>query len=226
MGYNDPRMARICERELEDYAGLDHFSVHSTAQKEGIFRLRYQAYHSDGLIRENAEGRLSDSQDNDPDSSIFGITRGGRLVSTIRLALITKDRKAAMTYSLFKKRLDPILGRGETIADVSRMAVSCDDKAIRRQVILYTLKIADVFFAATRANYGTIVARHSHWPFYRRYGFDLVEGPFNYPEALTPLSLMMIDLTKIHDRNSFFASTARPGSPNEKRRTISQVDPR
>ena len=194
MGYSETKLESLVSKRLETFGGLDHFVARSPRQKEAIFKLRYNAYHGEGLIEGSHEGSLSDWQDDESSSSIYGVTLHGCLVSTLRLSVMSKERQNCVTYSMFKNHLDPILDRGERLIDGSRLAVKCDDSALRRRIVVYTLGLAARLSSSLGANYGTMIARHSHAPFYKRFGFKVESGPFEYPEALTPLTLMMIDL--------------------------------
>jgi hypothetical protein len=196
LAHNDRKLASLVSRALQKSAGFEHFLASTPTERNAVFRLRYDAYHAQGLIRARAKASLSDWQDFESSTAIYGITLHGTLVSTIRLSLISKSQKACATYSMFQDCLDPLLDGGRTILDGSRLAVSCGDSAARRCVAMYTLSLAASISVSVGADLGTIIARHSHVPFYERYGFDLVRGPFSYHEALTPLSLMMIDLAR------------------------------
>lgn len=215
MGYNDPRMkislnaANICTKELNEYRGLDHFLARTLAQRDAIFKLRYEAYLEEGHIDEINEARLSDEFDLLPETSIYGITLDEKLIASIRLNLIGTQRKASIVYETFPDYLDPIIDHGEKIVGVSRLAVRCKNKTERKDTILYTLKLADVFFNVSNADRVAITVRESHIPFYKRYGFDLISEPRFYPETSTPLNLMMMDLRK-SARDLASASKFRP----------------
>jgi hypothetical protein len=175
---------------------LDHFPIETAVDRRRAYRLRYDAFTRDGLIRENASGTLSDWQDEDPRSTNYGVTLGGRLVATIRLCLITATLRDCMTYKEFQEVIDPILERNVSIADGSRLAVLCDDVATRRRILVYTLGLAVGYAKKHGAGRGMMLARHRHASFYERCGFEQVRGPFSYEESLVPLSLMMIRMSK------------------------------
>ncbi|CUH21196.1 hypothetical protein JSE7799_00543 [Jannaschia seosinensis] len=193
MGYSDTKLNFLVSKRLGESRGFDHFLARTPAQREAIFKLRYDAYYSQGLIYGNDESSLSDWQDDEKTSLIYGITLHGRLVSTIRLSVISRTQKACLTYSMFKNHCDSIVDKGESILDGSRLAVNCSS-ALRRSVILYTLSLTAACSVSVNATWGSIIARHRHAPFYERYGFDLVIGPFTYPGARASTSLMMIEL--------------------------------
>ena len=194
MGYSDTKLAALVSKNMDEPRDLDHFVARTPAQREAIYRLRYDAYCNFGHIGEDEGASLSDEFDNGPGSSIFGVTLKGKLVSTIRLGVLSRRQKASIIYEVFKDHLDPIIANGEKIAHGSRLAVRCSDNTVRRSVILYTLGLTATFAASVGAEHGAITVRESHVPFYRRYGFDLVSGPRLYHETHTPLNLMMINL--------------------------------
>ncbi len=194
MGYSDSKLTSLVSKGFNKARGFDHFLARTPSQREDIFKLRYDAYYSQGLIYGNDKASLSDWQDEERSSSIYGITLYEKLVSTIRLSTISREHKACLTYSMFKDHCDPVIDEGGKILDGSRLAVNCSNSALRRSVILYTLSLTAAFSISVRASRGSIIARHSHVPFYERYGFYHVSGPFTYPGARASTSLMMIRL--------------------------------
>lgn len=218
MGYHDSALAPLASKRFGDPRGLAHFVARTPSQREAVFRLRYEAYHDLGHICGNDEGSLSDEYDHVPGSSIYGVTMDGVLVSTIRLGVLSGSETSSITYDVFKDYLDPILTGGETIAHGSRLATRCADAAARRNAVLYTLSLAAIYSAKMRADRGAIIVRESHVPFYRRHGFELVDGPRFYHETRTPLSLMMIGLRAQRLMTSAFLahqSTPAQGSLGE-----------
>jgi hypothetical protein len=189
-------------------SSLQHFPVTTAAERRKIFKLRYDAFTRDGLIRENPYGSLSDWQDDDPATTTYGVTLKGKLVATIRLCMVGAEARDCMTHAEFAEIIDPILERGETIADGSRLAVLCDDPATRRRVLVYTLGIAVGYAREHGANLGMMLARHQHASFYERCGFEQIFGPCAYEESLVPLTLMMIRLPKPEGQLCTAASAA------------------
>lgn len=214
MGLHDSAMSTLAAKRFGDPRGLDHFLAQTAAQREAIYRLRYEAYYDFGHISGNDQGSLSDEYDYAPGASIFGVTYNGELVSTIRLGLLSSAKKSSITYEVFKDYLDPILESGETIAHGSRLATRGADGAARRNAVLYTLSLAASFSASMQADRGAIIVRESHVPFYRRHGFELVDGPRCYHETRTPLSLMMIGLRAQRMMSAaFLGNTPAPAHP-------------
>lgn len=196
MGYTDSRLATLVSEGLHSSRRIEHFLVRTPSEREAIYRLRYEAYHEVGHVGEMEAGSLSDEYDHKGSPSIFGITLDGNLVSTIRLGRINKKQRSSITYEVFKDHLEPLIQGGETIAHGSRLAVRCSNSAARRAVILYTLSLASAFSASVQADRGAMIVREGHVQFYKRYGFDRISGPRSYHETRTPLSLMMINLSK------------------------------
>ncbi|WOI58334.1 N-acyl amino acid synthase FeeM domain-containing protein [Palleronia sp. LCG004] len=194
MGYDAFNLSLLGYNRTTGSSDIDHFVAETPSQKEAIYRFRYDAYAKCDLIRQSLSASLSDWQDDEPDTVIYGINLQGRLAGTIRLTPLRADQKACATYEMFGDALDPILEAGGTIADGSRLAVACEDPKTRRRVLMYALGIAMDFARHHCASHGAIIARHRHAPFYERYGFQSISGPFDYAEALTPLCLMIAPL--------------------------------
>lgn len=197
MGYNDTRIAALVSNSFDQSRGLDHFLARTPRQREEIFRLRYEAYRRKDLIAKNPTGSLHDQYDSiEAGASIFGVTLFGELVATIRLSLLSRANRCSATFSAFKDYLEPLVEKGKSIADGSRLAVQCGDRIARRNIILYTLSLALLYSKDLNADFGAICVRESHVSFYNRYGFELVSGPRPYKAMLAPQSLMVIPLEK------------------------------
>ena len=53
MGYYDTRIATLASSKAYDFLGLDHFLAQTPAQREAIYKLRYDAYCAEGLIHKD-----------------------------------------------------------------------------------------------------------------------------------------------------------------------------
>jgi hypothetical protein len=79
------QVARLLDR-------IEYRRADSAAQREAIFRLRYQAYMRDGTIAPSAEEMFSDPYDERGNVYLFGLYLDGVLASSLRLHVGSADR--------------------------------------------------------------------------------------------------------------------------------------
>src|SRR5258705_10006537 len=86
--------------EIADFRRAD-----TDEEREAIFRLRYRAYVAEGGIRPGFEKRFTDAYDELGNAWIFGIHIHGRLMSSIRLHIATKEFPEAPSLAVFPEYL-------------------------------------------------------------------------------------------------------------------------
>src|SRR5262245_65973854 len=91
---------------------VDYRRIATAEEKDAVFRLRYQAYMREGAIAPNASETFSDSLDNSPNVSIFGVYLDGKLASSIRLHVATPACGELPALNVFAYTLGPHLAAG------------------------------------------------------------------------------------------------------------------
>lgn len=185
-------------------------------EKEEIYRLRYRAYLKEGAIQPNAEEMIRDRFDDAPNSWIFGIYFEGRLSSSIRISVATKDFPATPAVDAFPDLLGPELAKGKLIVDPNRFVADPNlDKRIPELPYL-TVRLGYVACGYFEADIGTATVRKEHQAFYRRVFLqNPLCDPRPYPSLIKPLSLMAADYPavreRIFQRYPYFRSTKAEG---------------
>jgi len=180
---------------------------------EAVYRLRYKAFHSHGLLDPIVEQKLSDRLDETRNCYCFGVFMDNELVSTVRLHYLTRETPEAPIMTVFGDRLLMRLARGETFIDPSRLAIDPQMSSINRALPYVTLRlavIANTFFNATSC---ISMIREEHTAFYHRiFGSVQVGEPRLYPPFTMPIyfyeSRCDINMTPTLQRFPFFQSTA------------------
>jgi hypothetical protein len=171
------------------------------AEREAIFRLRYEAYLSEGNILPNFEKRLTDHHDDLGNAWIFGVYLHGKLVSSIRLHVATKDFPDMPSLEVFPDYLLPELEAGNTIIDPTRLAVDRIAMHEHPHLVYVTLRLGWVAAEYFQANAVLAAVRTEHQAFYRRvFGHRPVRPARSYPMLNKPISLMVLDYFKQRDR--------------------------
>lgn len=195
-------------RETSVGSDLVYRAAISENDREEIFRLRYDSYLSAGLIEPRPDRRLTDEYDSLPGNVLIGVRRRGELVSTLRLSLLSQDRRNSATYSAFSDILAPILEQGKRIIDGSRLAVKTSLVG-RRDLHLRTLRLAVIGADSFAADVGVAAIRPSHLAFYRKFGrFHVAASPRRYVMMRHPQMLVSVDYgcrkTEIARRSTLF----------------------
>src|SRR4030081_8202 len=82
---------------------LDHvdYRVAGTPEeKEKIYNLRYRAYLREGAIQPSSDERVTDQYDHAPNAWTFGVYFHGELYSSIRVSVLTPERRGGTPLAL------------------------------------------------------------------------------------------------------------------------------
>lgn len=180
---------------------------------EAVYRLRYKAFHTHGLLDTIVEQKLSDDLDEAGNCYCFGVFMDDELVSTVRLHHLTAETPQAPIMTVFGDRLLPRLARGESFIDPSRLAIDPQMSSLNRALPYVTLRlavIANTYFGATSC---VSMIREEHTAFYHRiFGSVQVGEPRLYPPFTMPIflyeSVCALNMAPTLRRFPFFNSTA------------------
>ncbi len=200
------------ERTFDLLERVDYRLALTDAQKDQIYRLRYEAYLREGAIAASFARRLSDRFDDLDNTFIFGVYVDDQLASSIRLSISSPAYPDLPAVTVFPDVLEAELSAGRTIVDPTRFVV---DQAMGRlypELPYVTTRIgwmAGEFFGADMI---LATVRREHQAFYHRvFGHELVCDERPYPTLIKPLSLMTLDYfamkARVHHRYPFFRST-------------------
>src|SRR5215470_8223524 len=107
-------------RSIDPLEHVDYRRADTPAEKDEIYRLRYRAYLREGAILPSESGRISDRYDDLPNTFIFGIHVRGKLLSSIRVSVLTSQCRESPSAAMFPDLLHPELDRGKNIIDPTR----------------------------------------------------------------------------------------------------------
>ncbi|HET7716935.1 MAG TPA: hypothetical protein VFK86_15035 [Bauldia sp.] len=197
-------------------------------EREAIFQLRYRAYVEENAIRPNPEQRFTDPYDETDNAWIFGVYINDELASSIRLHVATDEFPEMPSLDVFGDYLRPLLSAGQIIIDPTRHVVDRRMQQRYPHLVYLTMRLgwiagdyfgSDIILAAVRAE---------HQAFYRRvFGHRLVAPARKYPLLEKPISLMVLDFPRAHERvytrYPFFRSTYVERRALFQRLSVSQV---
>lgn len=187
--------------------------METAAHLDAIDHLRYQAYLKEGAIEPNDDERLVDAFDRLENAYVFGVYIDGELASAVRLHLLRNPGQNSPALETFPDALLPLLRAGETILDPNRFVAHPAMARLYPELPFITLRPAYMASAHFQPSKVTATCRAEHQAFYVRHMFaSVLCKPRPYPTLIKPLSLMLIDFAKNHqrilDRNPYWESSA------------------
>ncbi|ODT72805.1 MAG: hypothetical protein ABS75_02255 [Pelagibacterium sp. SCN 63-23] len=178
-----------------------------------IYKLRYRAYTREGFMDHNPEEICIDDLDETANGMSFGIYIDGRLVSSLRLHLLTAEHRQSPSMKVFPDVLGPMLDRGMTFIDPSRFTADHEASLAYPAMPFLTLRVAAMASVHFGVDQCLALVRPEHGPFYRRvFGSEQLADTRSYPGLYFPVALFgaSVDVirTRVAQRFPFFLSAA------------------
>jgi N-acyl-L-homoserine lactone synthetase len=191
---------------------VDYRLALTDADREDIFRLRYEAYLREGVVVPSFARRTSDRYDDLDNSWIFGVYLDGELASSIRLTVATAAFPELPAMGVFSDLLDPHLRAGQTIIDPTRFVADAAMKRRFPKLHFVTIRIALMAAEFFRSDMLLATVRTEHQAFYNRtLGHTVMAEARPYPGLTKPISIMSLDYLaakrEVERRYPFFHST-------------------
>lgn len=191
---------------------IDYRLADSEEERDAIFRLRYQAYLAEGNIAPNASGRFTDAYDDTDNAWIFGLYLDGKLASSIRLHIASKENPEFPSYKVFSDLMRPELDAGKVIIDPTRFATDRTFSRLYPGLPYVTLRLCWLAAEHFHAEHFLVAIRTEHQAFYKRvFNHRLICDARPYPLLDKPISLMTVNQAEVadqvHRRYPFFRST-------------------
>jgi hypothetical protein len=199
------RVLRLLER-------VEHRVARAPAEREAVFRLRFEAYQKIGVFPRSDGDRLYDPRyDDAPNAWITTTFIDGELVGTIRVNIGAGENAILPGLQVFADVLVPRLSEGQVIAEFTRLAARLSSSSIHPELPYIIMRPA--FMAAEHFDVDCAVGtpRAEHIAFYRRAFGATVWRPFrDYPTSIAKLACVGADygLARqfIEQRYPFFKS--------------------
>lgn len=182
-------------------------------QLDPVYRLRYEAYRREDFIPINALEITKDAFDDAPNCHCFGVYIDDRLVSSIRLHIVTAAEPTSPSRGIWPEVLGPIIESGGSYVDPSRFTADHDASLAYPALPYLTLRMAVMACEYFETSYCISSVRPEHGPFYRRiFGLEQMAGLGTWGELTFPVYLFGARVPVIYDRIMtrfpFFMSTA------------------
>jgi len=204
---------RFADRATNLLDRVDYRLADLPEEKEAIYRLRYSAYLREGAIDAHFSRRFADEFDESPNVQCFGVYIDGRLASSMRLHIATRDCPVMPAMRPFPDFLESELAAGKTIIDPTRFVTDLDASRAYPELPYATIRLALAASEFYGADLLLATVRKEHQAFYRRVlGHELICEVRPYPTLKKPLSLMSLAYQQerhtVLARYPFFHTTA------------------
>src|SRR6266850_2789157 len=147
---------------------VDYRLAQTPEEKDEIYRLRYRAYLREGAIQPSTEGRVIDQFEDAPNAWTFGVYFHGELYSSIRVSLLTPERRVSPSLALFGDVLHPKLDKGLVFGDSTRFVADPETARNFPELPYVTVRLGSMAGVHFNADYGLAMVRPEHQAFYRR----------------------------------------------------------
>lgn len=168
--------------------------------RDVAYQIRYEAYHGYGFVPDRPDKRFSDTYDTSPNCKTILVFKNGHAAATIRVAFYDPANPdqayhRVQAMEIFGEEIKTILAsfqRGQHVpraVEIGKLA-RADNYSKDMEVIFALFRAAgylimhhdvDAVFNAVRAH---------HMPMYRRFGFQQLEAPRQYPNLTFKTGLM------------------------------------
>ena len=176
----------------------DYYIANTKDIQEHIFQLRHECYMREGAIEPAASEMFSDDYDQMDNCWIFGIYLEGKLVSSIRCHVISKEWNRGPSLDVFPDLIAPMIyDEGLTLVDPTRFVVDAEAARKYPELPFMTLRAACMTYDYFDADYCLASVRKEHRAFYRRvFKAEFMSEPRPYPTLKTPICLMRTNVAR------------------------------
>ena len=188
-------------RGIELLDQVDYRLMETDADRNAIYRLRYDAYLKEGTIQPNPSRMVTDRYDMMPNSWTFGVYFEGVLSSSIRISIGSAAHPETPSMDVFPDLLKPELAAGKVYVDPTRFVADTAQARRFPELPYLTVRLAYVACSYFNADLGLATVRSEHQAFYRRvFMHEPLTGPREYPGLIKPICLMAVDFPEMRDK--------------------------
>jgi hypothetical protein len=205
--------SRFADRILRLLEQVEHRLATTPADREAVFRLRYDAYLKNGLLAADPGMRLFDERYDDAANARIVMTFvDGELAGTTRVNVSSDLNAPLPSLSVYPDIIAPHLRAGRTLVEMTRLAGSPDLTSLAAELPYITLRPGFMAAGHFDADFAIATPRGEHMAFYRRvFCFEPWCEPRAYPGLTAKFGCMAANYRAVHqrikDRYPFFNST-------------------
>jgi hypothetical protein len=205
--------SRFADRILQLMERVEHRVARTDAEREAVYRLRYDAYLKNGLLTPRADGQLRDERyDTAANARIVMTFIDGELAGTTRVNVAASVNDPLPAFGVYPDIVGPHLRAGQRLVEMTRLAASPAMAHFATEIPYVTLRAGFMAAGYFNGDFTIATPRGEHMAFYRRV-FCFVQWcePREYPGLTAKFGCMAMDYRAVQkgvtDRYPFFRST-------------------
>jgi hypothetical protein len=212
--YQAREPSRFSDRVLRLLERVEHRTAVTTAEKEAVYRLRYEAYLRENFIEPTADERLYDEiYDEASNCWNIGTFIDGELAGVVRVHVATEEGDILPSESVFADVIELRRKEGRVIVDPTRFATGLEFSRRFPEMPYLTVRPGWMSGEYFGADYILATMRVEHQAYYKRvFGYQAWSEPRDYPLVNRRIVCMGIDYPvqreRVEARYPFFRSTA------------------
>jgi hypothetical protein len=205
--------SRFPDRVLRFLERVEHRCAVTRAEKEAVYRLRYEAYIREGLIAPSADGQLYDEAlDDTPNAWITTTFIDGELACTVRVHVAADEDSALPSLGAYADEITPYLRMRRTLVDLTRFAARVEFAKRFPELPYIALRPGWQALEYFQTDWALATVVEQHQAFYRRvFGFTPWTEARDYPKFNFKVACMGLDFgavkERVETRYPFFRST-------------------
>ena len=203
---------RTFEERMYDLLDVTEYRRMETGEdREAAYRLRYDAYRREGYVEDDPEGKTSDFVDEKPNTLTIGVYIAGKLCSSIRVSVLTKECPFSCSMISNAETIWPMLMDNQVLIDPSRFVADAAAAREFPELPYLTMRIPSMACEHYMADQCLAAVRREHHAFYRRiFRSKPIADPVRYKLLKFDIQLMSTTVQVIRDdvakRYPFFQS--------------------
>ena len=194
-------------------AKIEFRRADSDAEREAIFRLRYEAYRREGAIPADPSGRFADADDEAGNAYLMGLYIDGELATSLRLHIASNSGiPDCPSLHVFSDILQPLLDEGNVLVDTTRFVSDERLSRLYRGLPLVTIRLCVAAGEHFGGHHLLAAVRDEHRAFYiRSFGSRVLCQSRPYPPLLKPICLTTVYFptqgAELYRRYPFYRTT-------------------
>jgi hypothetical protein len=206
--------SRFSDRLLRFLERVEHRVAKAPADREAVFRLRYDAYLRNGLLEPRADGQLYDGGYDDAPNALITMTFiDGELAGTARVNVSADGSAMLPCFNVYPDVVAPPLRAGRVIVEITRLAAQLNLSSTYPELAYVALRPAYLAARHFNADFAVATPRAEHMAFYRRvFRFVPWCEPRDYPGLSAKFGCMGMDFRdsreRVEERYPVYRSTA------------------
>jgi hypothetical protein len=165
----DSTPSQFSDRVFRLLKRVEYRIAESSAEREAVFRLRYDAYRRNALLEPRADGQLYDERYDDAPNALITMTfLDGQLAGTTRVNVGAGENAVLPSLRVYQDVIEPQLRAGRVLIETTRLAAQLDISNAYAELAYLIMRPGYMAAEHFDVDYAVASPRAEHMAFYRR----------------------------------------------------------